>query len=103
LDLIFLLIFSSLVLLPTACLGTPSRKFLSRAYETAFSPLDSLNCLLFLDPPAFALGEVIVVATQDWLDVLLKIFAELANFFFYVFSCFSLRHSVFTYLSRKVL
>jgi hypothetical protein len=39
------------------------------------------------------------VATQDRLDVLLKIFTELANLFLNAFSAFTLRHSVFTYLS----
>jgi hypothetical protein len=35
------------------------------------------------------------------LDVLLKIFAELTYFLFYAFFCLGLRHSVFTYLSKK--
>jgi hypothetical protein len=43
------------------------------------------------------------MATQHRLNVLLKVFAELANFLFYAFFCFRLRHSVFTYLSNKAL
>jgi len=79
----------------------PMLKASCRTHQPALTPLDSLDRLLLLDPTAFPLGEIVIMATQDWLDVLLKIFSELADFLFNVFSCFGLRHSAFTYLSKK--
>ena len=72
-----------------------------RPHHAAFPPLDALDRFLFLDATALPLGKIIVMATQDRLDVLLKVFAELSYFLLYVFSCFGLRHSVLTYLSAK--
>jgi len=52
-----------------------------RPHHAALAPLDSLDSLFLLDASAFPLGQVIVVAAQDRLDVLLKVFTELADFF----------------------
>jgi len=74
-----------------------------RPHHAALAPLDSLDSLFLLDATAFPLGQVIVVAAQDRLDVLLKVFTELADFFLNTFFGFGLRHSVFTYLSQIAL
>jgi hypothetical protein len=79
------------------------KEILSRSHHAAFASLDSLDSLLLLDATAFPFGQVVIMATQDRLNVLLKVFAELANLLFYAFFCFRLRHSVFTYLSDKAL
>jgi hypothetical protein len=80
---------------------TTRERFLPGTHESAFTPLNPLDGLFLLDATPFALGQVIIVATQDRLDILLKIFAEFAYFFLDALSYFSLRHSVFTYLSQE--
>lgn len=74
-----------------------------RSHQPAFPPLDALDRFLLLDAATFSLGEIVVVATQHGLDVLLEIFAELAYFLLDVLSGFGLRHSVFTCLSTRAL
>jgi len=80
-------------------LGFHGEESLRSSDQSTLSALDSLDGFLFLDPAAFPFGKIVVVTTQDRLDVLLKIFAELTYLFFDMLSCFDLRHSVFTYLS----
>src|SRR5690606_81775 len=74
-----------------------------RSHQPAFPPLDALDRFLLLDAATLSLGEIVVVATQHGLDVLLEIFAELAYFLLNVLSGFGLRHSVFTCLSTRAL
>lgn len=74
---------------------------LSGTHQPSLTSLYALDCLLLFDPTTFALGEVIVVATQDRLNILLEIFSELTYLFLYILSGFGLRHSVFTYLSMN--
>src|SRR5208283_2202887 len=62
-----------------------------RAHHAAFPALYAFYRFFLLDSPALSFGEIVVVAAQDGLNVFLKIFAELANLFLYVFPRFSLR------------
>jgi hypothetical protein len=82
-------------------LQTTRERFLPGTHEPAFAPLNPLDGLFLLDATPLSLGQVIIVATQDGLNILLEIFAELAYFFLDALSYFSLRHSVFTYLSQE--
>jgi len=82
-------------------LQTTRERFLPGTHEPAFTTLNPLDGFFLLDATPLTLGQVIIVATQDGLDILLKIFAELAYFLLDALSYFSLRHSVFTYLSQE--
>jgi hypothetical protein len=74
-----------------------------RPHQPALSTLDAFDRFLLLDATTLSLGEIIIVTTQNRLDVLLEIFAELTYFLLDVLSGFRLRHSVFTYLSARAL
>jgi hypothetical protein len=80
---------------------TTRERFLAGAQQPALAALNPLDGLFLLDATPLSLGQVIIVATQDRLNVFLKVFAELAYLFLDALSYFSLRHSVFTYLSRE--
>ncbi len=62
-----------------------------RAHHATLPALDAFYRFFLLDAPALSFGEIVIVAAQDRLNVFLKIFAELANLFLYVFPRFSLR------------
>jgi hypothetical protein len=61
-----------------------------RAQHTPFPALYPLYRFFLLDSPSLTLGEVVVMPSQNRLNVFLKIFAKLANLFFYVFFRFGL-------------
>jgi hypothetical protein len=69
------------------------------ARETPLTPLDTLNSFFLLDPATLSLGKVIIVTSQDRLDILLKVFTELAYLLLKRLLGFGFRHSVFTCLS----
>jgi hypothetical protein len=61
--------------------------------------LDSFDRLFLLDPATLSFGKIVIVAPQDWLHILLKVLAQLADFFLQRFLGFGFRHPVFTCLS----
>jgi hypothetical protein len=67
------------------------RRSSCRPHQTALAALYALDCFFLFDSPALSLGEVVVVAAQDRLYILLKVFAELAYLFLYAFFRFRLR------------
>ena len=68
------------------------RRFEScRAHHSAFTALDAFDRFFLFDSPALSLGEIVIVAAQNGLYVLLKILAELTNLLLYVFFRFRLR------------
>jgi len=64
---------------------------LRRAHHASFAALDAFYRFFLLYSPSLSFGEIVIVPAQNGLDIFLKIFAKLADLFFYVFSGFSLR------------
>jgi hypothetical protein len=71
--------------------GVQSHPGSGRAQHSTFSALDAFYGFFLLDSPALPFGKIIVVSSQNGLNIFLKIFSELANLFFYVFFRFSFR------------
>jgi len=69
--------------------------------QATLASLNPFDCLFLLDAAALSLGQIVIVPTQNRLDIFLEILTELSYLFFYTLSCFGFRHSVFTCLSPK--
>lgn len=69
--------------------------------QPTLASLNPFDCLFLLDATSFSLGQIVIVPTQNRLDVFLEILTELSYLFFYALSCFGFRHSVLTCLSPK--